>query len=45
MSNSWKDYSWNVELTLEGISPLRRHLYFYAVLVLGTIAVNTLVRL
>jgi hypothetical protein len=44
MTNLRKILDWNFEFTLQGISPARRHAYFYAVLVLGAVALNTLIR-
>ena len=45
MTNLQNILFWNIEFTLEGISKTRRHIYFYALLVLGSIAANTVVRL
>ncbi len=43
MTDRWKEYSWNIEFTLEDIPPVRRHIYVYTLLVLFALAANTLV--
>ena len=45
MTDQCKNYSWNIEFTLDGIATSRRHACFCTVLVLGAIALNTLVNL